>query len=309
MNILIIGRGVISTQYAWTFKENGINIDFYIRPESKDRYTPMLNLQLEDKRKHQLKKINVSWETNLIYEIPQKHNYDLILVSVKIEQISSVVKTLNNKVNNATVLFFNNFWEDPVKQTEILPHSQLIFGFPGAGGGTLGANAINGGFTSSIMIGDIGSASQERFQQVYRLFEQASFSVKKQANFKKFLLNHFFLNVAIEIEVLKEGSFLKLMDSIEALGNISINIRQLKPIIKERGMRYDALNTFISVISPKVLGIIMSKFIFKSGSTARSLLEGNNDLSGHSTKIILEEARRKNIHVNKLEKVSNLLPS
>lgn len=134
MNILVIGRGVISTQYAWIFKENGNNIAFYIRPESIDKYTPMLNLQLDDRRKRKSKKINVSWETNLIYEIPQNHNYDLIFVSVNIEQISSVVKTLNNKVNNATVLFFNNFWEDPIKQTEILPQTQIIFGFPGAGG-------------------------------------------------------------------------------------------------------------------------------------------------------------------------------
>ncbi|MGK9185473.1 hypothetical protein KXS12_24960 [Priestia filamentosa] len=310
MNILIIGRGVISTQYAWTFKKNGNNIDFYIRPESKDRYTPMLNLQLEDRRrKRQPKKINVSWETKLIYEIPQNHNYDLILVSVNIEQISSVVKTLNNKVNNATVLFFNNFWEDPTKQTEILPQSHLIFGFPGAGGGTVGVNTINGGFSSFIMIGDIGTASKERVQQVYTLFEQANFSVKRQANFKKFLLNHFLLNVAIEIEVLKEGSFLRLMDSIHSLGNISINLRQLKPIMKERGMSYDAINTLLSMISPKILGIIMSKFIFKSGSTARSLMEGNNTISGRSAKLILDEARRKNIYVNILEDVSNLLPS
>ncbi|MEM5594333.1 2-dehydropantoate 2-reductase N-terminal domain-containing protein [Niallia circulans] len=133
MNILVIGRGVISTQYAWIFKENGNNIDFYIRSESIDKYTRMLNLQLDDWRKRKSKKINVSWETNLIYEIPQNHNYDLIFVSVNIEQISSVVKTLNNKVNKATVLFFNNFW-DPIKQTEILPQSQLIFGFPVAGG-------------------------------------------------------------------------------------------------------------------------------------------------------------------------------
>ncbi|MEM5596352.1 hypothetical protein AAHB53_08480 [Niallia circulans] len=48
-------------------------------------------------------------------------------------------------------------------------------------------------------------ASKERVQQVYTLFEQAEFSVKRQTNFKKFLLNHFLLNVAVEIEVLKEG--------------------------------------------------------------------------------------------------------
>ncbi|NRG28324.1 ketopantoate reductase family protein [Bacillus circulans] len=267
----------------------------------------MLNLQLDDRRKRKSKKINVSWETNLIYEIPQNHNYDLIFVSVNIEQISSVVKALNNKVNNATVLFFNNFWEDPIKQTEILPQTQIIFGFPGAGGGTVGTNTINGAFSSIIMIGDIGKASKERVQQVYTLFEQAEFSLKRQTNFKKFLLNHFLLNVAVEIEVLKEGSFIGLMDSIDALGNISINLRQLKPIMKERGMSYDALNTLLSTISPKIIGIIMSKFIFKSGSTARSLMEGNNTITGRSAKLILDEARRKNIHVNTLENISKLL--
>ncbi|MFP7494406.1 2-dehydropantoate 2-reductase N-terminal domain-containing protein [Terribacillus saccharophilus] len=310
MNILIIGRGVISTQYAWTFKENGNNIDFYIRPESKDKYTPMLSLQLEDRRrKRQLEKVNVSWETNLRYEIPENHDYDLILVSINIEQIGSIVAALNNKVNKATVLFFNNFWEDPAKQTEHLPQSQLIYGFPGAGGGTAGTNVINGGFSSSIMIGDIGTASKERVQQVYTLFEQANFTVKRQADFKKFLMNHFLLNVAIEIEVLKEGSFIRLMDSIHGLGNISINLRQLKPIMRNRGMKFDATNTLLSMLSPKMLGIIMSKLIFKNGSTARVLMEGNNTITGRSAKLILDEARRKNIHINTLENISNLLPS
>lgn len=97
------------------------------------------------------------------------------------------------------------------------------------------------------------------------------------------------------------------MDSIDALGNISINLRQLKSIMKERGMSYDALNTLLSTISPKIIGIIMSKFIFKSGSTARSLMEGNNTITGRSAKLILDEARRKNIHVNTLENISKLL--
>ena len=51
----------------------------------------------------------------------------------------------------------------------------------------------------------------------------------------------------------------------------------------------------------------MSKFIFKSGSTARSLMEGNNTITGRSAKLILDEARRKNIHVNTLENISKLL--
>lgn len=308
MNILVIGRGVISTQYAWTFERSGHNVDFYIRPKSKNRYNPRVHLQLNDRRGKR-KDIDVIWETKLIYEIPHKHKYDLILVSVNTEQIDSVVGTLQDKVDNATVLFFNNFWEDPVKQTRMLPESQVIFGFPGAGGGNLGPDVIKGGFSSSIIIGDLGSASKERLELIHSLFNDSNFKIKKKENFRKWLWNHFLLSVALEVEVLKVGSFSNFMDSSHHLGNIAINLKQLKQLIKEKGEDFDSINNIVSSIPKNILGLLLAKVIFKRGSKARTIMEGNNTITGHSTLLTLVYARKRKIGLSRLEKVKHLLPN
>ena len=307
MNILVIGRGVISTQYARIFEDNGHDIEFYIRPESKNKYNPDVQLQLNDRR-GKSKDINVIWETKLIYEIPQKHKYDLIFISVNTEQIDAVVDTLDDRVDNATVLFFNNFWEDPAKQTRKLPSAQVIFGFPGAGGGNEGPNVIKGGFASTVFIGDIGSASNARKDMIYSLFNESDFKVKEKENFRKWLWNHFLFGVAMEIEVLKIGSFSKFMDSSYHLGNISANLKQLKPLIKDKGEDFDAINHVVSLIPKRILGFLLAEIMFKKGRKARVFMESNNTITGHSTFITLECARNRGMHISTLEKVQHLLP-
>lgn len=307
MNILVIGRGIISTQYAWAFEQDGHHVEFYIQPQSRNKYKSNVQLQLNDRR-GKSKEIDETWETKLIYEIPQKHTYDVILVSVNTEQIDSVVKTIQGKVDNATVLFFNNFWEDPITQTQMLPASQVVFGFPGAGGGNIGPNAIKGGFSSSVMIGDIGTASKERIDMIYSLFNGSNFKINKKRNFRKWLWNHFLLMTAMEIEVLQVGSFVHVMDSSDHLGNISINLRQLKQLVKDKGEDFDVINTVVSCIPKNILVFLLAKVVFKKGGKARTFMEGNNTITGHSALLALAYARKRKMSISALEKVSHLLP-
>jgi 2-dehydropantoate 2-reductase len=307
MNILVIGRGVISAQYAWTFQGNGHSVEFYIRPKSKHHYKSDVHLQLNDRR-GKSKEIDVIWETKLVYEIPQKHNYDLILISVNTEQIDSVVETLQDRTDNATVLFLNNFWDDPVTQTRMLPASQVLFGFPGAGGGNNGPNVIRGGFSSTVIIGDIGTASKERIDSVYSLLTGSNFKVNKKGNFRKWLWNHFILGVAMEVEVLKVGNFSNLMNSTHHLGNIAINLKQLKSLIKEKGEDFDTINNVISFIPKKILGFLLAKVLFKKGSKARTFMEGNNTITGYNALLTLEYATKRKLNIITLEKIKHLLP-
>ncbi len=51
MKILIFGRGVVSTQYAWAFEKAGHTVEFYVRPGRKAEYGATVALNLLDARK------------------------------------------------------------------------------------------------------------------------------------------------------------------------------------------------------------------------------------------------------------------
>jgi hypothetical protein len=81
MKILMFGRGVISTQYAWAFEKAGHTVDFYVRPGRKAELGNSISLNIADARKNIRGNIvQQNWEVNLIEDLPLNHNYDLIFV-------------------------------------------------------------------------------------------------------------------------------------------------------------------------------------------------------------------------------------
>ena len=77
-------------------------------------------------------------------DLDSNHDYDIIIVSVQHYHFEAVEKFLSDKVGKATLLLFNNFWEEPLEQTTNLPTNQLVWGFPMAGGEFDNKSVLNG---------------------------------------------------------------------------------------------------------------------------------------------------------------------
>ena len=136
MKILMFGRGVISTQYGWALEKAGHTVGFYVRPGRKAEYGSTVSLNVYDARKDiRGKLIQENWSITMIEDFNANHDYDLIVVSVQHYHFTKVAEFLTDKIGNATVLIFNNFWEEPLEQVANLPAEQLVWGFPQAGGG------------------------------------------------------------------------------------------------------------------------------------------------------------------------------
>lgn len=149
-------------------------------------------------------------------EIKENHDYDLIFMSVNPEQLSSAVKYLAPRIGNATALFFSNFWQDPRLAVQPIPRSQIVYGFPNAGGGFQG-NTLYCGFNKTIQYGTFEFEPTKRDLEVRKLFAQAGFKIMVQKDVKSWLWNHFAFNAAMEVEVLKSGSFKKVISSRKGL--------------------------------------------------------------------------------------------
>ena len=307
MKILFFGRGVIGTQYAWAFEKAGHTVEFYVREGRKAQYGSYVNLELWDARQSKKDRmVKEKWPIVMLEEIKENHDYDLIFMSVNPEQISSAVKYLAPRTGNATVLFFSNFWQDPKLAVQPLPPGQIVYGFPGAGGGFEG-NTLYGGLYKTVQFGTLESEPTNRDLEVRKLFAQTGFKVMVQKDVKSWLWNHFALNAAMETEVLKSGSFKEVISSREALEGIGRNMKEMIPVLKARGSKLDVMAKVLSGLPPRIVGLLMSHVVFSRKGISYSLVAHNHFKVGYAVQEVITDARKYGIKTPRLSEVESLI--
>ncbi|MBM7567892.1 ketopantoate reductase family protein [Paenibacillus sacheonensis] len=291
MKILFFGRGVISTQYAWAFEQAGHTVDFYVRKGRKETFGSSIKLEMWDARKGK-KLIKESWNIKLHEEILP--NYDLIIVSVNTEQLPGAAQFLSTAAGNAPILIFNNIWQDLKSSIAPLSMNNVVFGFPGAGGG-IADNKLRGGFLKMVFLEKPRAGTEHINNKVRELFESAHFKISWKKDMQNWLWNHFAMNAAMEAEVLKRGSFSALMNHNDSFSNVGLNMRELIPVLKARGAKLDAISLLLTKIPPGLLGTLFNKVIFAKGSLPRLFVEYNNSKAGFAVLEVVREAKKVSI--------------
>lgn len=167
MNILVFGRGAIGTQYGWALENAGHKVDFFVRKGRIKDYGNTVSLDIYDSRSK--KQIKESWQINLKEEIEEDKTYDLILLSVNPEQVEGALLQVKRFAKTATVLFFCNYGLEVKNTVKDFPAGQIVFGFPGAGGGYEG-NALGGIMYNFFQLGQAGAKLSERESFVKKYF-------------------------------------------------------------------------------------------------------------------------------------------
>ncbi len=307
MKILFLGRGVIGTQYAWAFENAGHTVEFYVREGRKAQYGSHVNLELWDTRRSKKDRlVKEKWPIVTHEEIKENHDYNLIFMSVNPEQVSSAVKYLAPRVGNATVLFFNNFWQDPQSAVQPIPLSQIVYGFPGAGGGFEG-NTLYGGLYKTVQFGTLESEPTKRDLEVRKIFAQAGFKIMVQKDVKSWLLNHFAFNAAMEVEVLKSGSFAKAISSREALDGLGWDLKEMIPVLKAKGSKLDVMTKVLGGLPPRVVGFLMRHVVFSPKSIPYALVAHNHFKVGYAVQEVITDARKYGITAPRLYEVESLI--
>ncbi|GAB3285012.1 2-dehydropantoate 2-reductase N-terminal domain-containing protein [Larkinella harenae] len=304
MKILLIGRGVIATQYGWAFDKAGHHVEFYVRPGRKAQIGEEVRLRIYDGRKKIRGEFTEEiWKAEVTEAL--RPNYDLIVVSVQHYQLQQVIDTLAGKIGSATVLVFNNVWDEPEEVVAKLPMDQVVWGFPTAGGGFDQWGTLNGSLFRQVNIGTLGCAQKSRQQQVIALFQSARFRVNIIHDFRSYLFAHFILNTALHSENRKLGqglaTSLAAMQTSQFWRSIQLNLKELLPVLVSRGVDLKAsselnllrippwLLAFIMTIALRQLPIV--KQIFSSHSNPVELESYGNDVLTTATKLKIDLPR------------------
>ncbi len=288
MKILIFGRGVIGSQYGWAFEQAGHTVDFYARKVKKDVYAQGINATIYDGRIKDYRKFH--WNNCIIDEIPIPNEYDLIFLSVNPEQVPAAMDYLTSKIGNATLLFFCNYGRNVYEAIGSIPSNQVVFGFPGAGGGYEG-NDLYGILLKSVEIGCTGTVPSSREQEVINLFKSAGFKISMQKDIEQWLFIHYLMNAAMEGAAVEAGGFREAISSSEALSHMVLNIRKMTPYLKAKNFKKNGLLIAMSILPPKFMGVVMKNLIYKPGSPMHMAQSHNHFKPGYAIEEIKKDAK------------------
>jgi len=305
MKILMFGRGVISTQYAWAFEKAGHTVEFYVRPGRKVEYGSTISLNVYDARKSiRGKLIQEVWSIKMIEDFNVNHDYDLIVVSVQHYHFTKVAEFLTDKIGNATVLIFNNFWEEPLEQVVNLPAEQLVWGFPQAGGGFDNKGVLNGTILASITIGTFGTEITERTVAVIDLFKTAGIKSNITKDFRSWLFGHFVMNAALHIETMKAGSgMLESFQTTKHWKNVLANGKELIPLLKARNVDIKASPDLKMFSVPPRLMSFGMKLVVRFLPPLKQVLTGhsNQEETNSYARDVMDMAEKMKINLPRYE--------
>ncbi|MEP6988825.1 MAG: 2-dehydropantoate 2-reductase N-terminal domain-containing protein [Chloroflexota bacterium] len=306
MKILMIGRGVIATLYARAFEKAGNSVTFYVRPGRAAQYGPFVNLEIRDGRVNSKILTHEKWPISMREELNADHDYDLIFVSVNHNQLDEVVSFLSTRVSKATVLIFNNVWVDPQTAVSALPDEQVVWGFPGGGGGFSGST-LKGGFVKTVFMGSCGNSNRgTRYQTVRELFRSAGFSVTESKDFRSWLWFHFIMDAGLTVQSLKVGGFATVFSSAAQLKEAFLLMREMLPVLKAKGDKTGLGSIILLNLPAGLLGFILQKFLGED-SLGRFLMTqveasgyGGYELTALYARDVLTDARRLGVPLPRL---------
>ncbi len=253
MKILIYGAGVIGSIYAAKLYEAGYNVTLLAR----DKHYESLQ-----QNGIIIKDIVTGNQTissvPLIQQLGANDFYDLIIVTVRLDQLETVIPALKNNVCGLIMLMLNNPESIKPLTNELTP-KHIILGFPGAGG-TYQNNIIDyiQIKQQETTIGEISGESSLCINEIKSVFEKAGFKVTINANMEAWLKTHAVFVSCIAAAISKEnGSSVQLGKNRSSVKTMVQSIREGFNACKVLGMPIAPANLkIIFMIMPQWFSIL-----------------------------------------------------
>lgn len=243
MKILIYGAGVIGSIYAAKLFDAKNDVALLARGkrlQSLQQYGVIIRDQITGE------KINA--RIPLKQQLDKSDFYDLIIVTVRLDQVESVLPALKNNSGSPLIMFMLNNPESIKEIADELKTKHVIFGFPGVGG-TLKDDVIE--FIQikqqKTTIGEINGRKSVTIKKIKFLFEKSGLEVDISDNIDAWLKTHAVFISCISASILHENG-----SSIQ-LGK---NKRSIQLMVKSIKEGFNALKDLGIPITPFNLKII-----------------------------------------------------
>ena len=250
MKILIYGAGVIGSIYAAKLFAEKNDVTLLARGkhlESLEQYGVIIREQLSGKK--------MTARIPLRQELEKNDFYDLIIVTVRLEQVESELPFLKNNSASSLIMFMLNNPGGIKEIADQLKPKQVIFGFPGVGG-TRKGDEIN--FIQikqqKTTIAELTSRKSPTIKKIKSLLEKAGFEIAISDNIEAWLETHPVFISCISAAIVNENG-----NSIQ-LGKNKKSIQLMVKSIKEGFKALQNLGIRIRPLNLKIIFLIMPEW-------------------------------------------------
>lgn len=235
MRILILGAGIIGRTYAVHLHRAGLEVDLLVRERSYYKFHAF-GIQVHNILNE--KKLDV--QIPLVTEERIQKIYDLVIVSVRLEQLESTFPFLLDLHPSTALLFMLNNIKNIDKLPDIFPNRKILLGFPGLGG-KYHEDTVEYLFVKQqkTTVGSLNEGDSDLAFKVKSMFEKSGFPTLIEKDMRSWLLTHAIFITSLSAYIVKsQGSnihlaknraavkdwILTVSDGLKALQNAGFSI-------------------------------------------------------------------------------------
>ncbi|HXR65148.1 MAG TPA: 2-dehydropantoate 2-reductase N-terminal domain-containing protein [Ktedonobacteraceae bacterium] len=208
MDILVYGAGVIGSVYAAKLQEAGQNVSLLARGQRAVSLRTH-GIQLENASTGK----KTTTQVAVVEHLAPTDRYDVVLVTVRLDQLHSVLPILAANRQVPTLLFMLN---NPagMQQFEQLDPQRVVPGFPAIGGARKG-NVVHYIAVRQVptTLGEADGRVTPRLRQLAAIFKQAGFTVALSPDMQTWLKTHAIMDMGIIAAVMMMGGSAQLARS------------------------------------------------------------------------------------------------
>ncbi|WP_267422359.1 MULTISPECIES: ketopantoate reductase family protein [unclassified Curtobacterium] len=293
MRILMFGRGVIATIYGQALQQAGNVVDHYVRPGRAAEYGDHVQLDVVDGRRGALgRRSATSYRAELRESVHPDDGYDLVVLSVGHHRLREAAAFLAPRIGDATVVVLGNVWDEPLDAVAPIPAEQVVFGFPGAGGGFSDDGVLHGGVLRSVTLAAPAPGPDRRGLEARLAFRQAGFAVRDEPDMRGWLWLHVVLDAGMFSAALQHGGLANMIGNRRALGDAFLRSRELLPVLEARGVDLGLHRTAtLPTRFPRLTGTMLAAAT-RLVPIARASLAGHGDPNAAEPRAVIEDVSR-----------------
>jgi len=251
MNILVYGAGVIGSVYAGRLQEAGYNVSLLARGQRAVSLRTQ-GILLEDASTGH----HTTTRVSIVDHLAPTDSYDVVIVTVRLDQLVSVLPDLAANHQIPTVLFMLN---NPagMQRFEMLEPHRVVLGFPSVGG-TRQGEVIRYIIVPQVVpmtLGEEDGRVTPRIRQLATAFKKAGFSVALSPDMPTWLKTH-----AIMVSCITAAVVMTKRNSAQ-LGRTRKHVVMMLQAIREGLLALQAQGISITPFSMKVLFLWMPRWL------------------------------------------------
>ena len=251
MNILVYGAGVIGSVYAARLQEAGYTVSLLARGQrAVSLRTQGILLENTVTGQHTTTRVAV------VDHLAPTDSYDVVLVTVRLDQLTSILPSLAANHQIPTVLFMLNN-PDGMQRLEMLDPQRVLLGFPSIGGSRQG-EVIRYAHHPTLAQTTLGKEDGHvtlRLRHLATAFKKAGFSVALNSDMQSWLKTHALIDACmLAAVVMTQGSSARL-------GRTRKHVVMMVQSVREGLRVLQAQNIPITPLSMKVLFLWMPHWL------------------------------------------------